>query len=132
MEACAEKTNGDDMNFEALKRLQELYAKLPRINCVGSCVEACGPILCTKLEQEVLETASHRKLDHRKTHPHSCTMLNKEGKCRAYDARPLVCRLFGLVPRMACPHGCQPERWLTNEDGWALLAAAERISAGEK
>lgn len=110
--------------------LEDIYAKVPNLECKGLCVEACGPIPCTTKEQEAIEKATHRKLDFKKTHPHSCTML-KDGKCRAYQHRPLVCRLFGTVPRMACPHGCVPEKWLTNEEGWQLLSEAEALSSGK-
>jgi Fe-S-cluster containining protein len=28
-----------------------------------------------------------------------------ENGCKAYDQRPLVCRMFGTVPKLACPKG---------------------------
>lgn len=40
------------------------------------------------------------------------------GTCRVYQLRPLVCRLFGVVDnsKMRCQFGCQPTRWLSNEE----------------
>ena len=36
-----------------------------------------------------------------------CTQL-ANGRCSIYDQRPTVCRLWGDVPEMPCPHGCTP------------------------
>jgi len=37
----------------------------------------------------------------------------------------MICRLWGLTKSMACPFGCVPERWLTEDEAHALLAKAE-------
>jgi len=37
----------------------------------------------------------------------SCPHLGEEG-CQAYAERPLICRLFGTTPRLACPNGKHP------------------------
>lgn len=37
-----------------------------------------------------------------------CHLL-KDGRCSIYADRPLLCRLFGAVPKMACPFGCKPD-----------------------
>lgn len=37
----------------------------------------------------------------------SCPHLGEQG-CRAYAERPLICRLFGTTPRLACPNGKRP------------------------
>ena len=29
--------------------------------------------------------------------------------CTVYEERPMICRLFGTTPRMACPRGRGPE-----------------------
>ena len=38
----------------------------------------------------------------------SCPHLGEQG-CRVYAERPLICRLFGTTPRLACPNGKRPE-----------------------
>ncbi|WP_233702101.1 YkgJ family cysteine cluster protein [Iodobacter ciconiae] len=38
----------------------------------------------------------------------SCPHLADKG-CTVYLERPLICRLFGTTPALACPHGKQPE-----------------------
>ena len=32
--------------------------------------------------------------------------------CQVYDERPLICRLFGTTPRLACPNGRRPEQMI--------------------
>jgi len=39
----------------------------------------------------------------------NCPHLGEEG-CQVYDERPLICRLFGTTPGLACPNGCRPEQ----------------------
>ena len=38
----------------------------------------------------------------------NCPYLGKNG-CEVYAERPLICRLFGTTPKLACPHGKRPE-----------------------
>ena len=44
-------------------------------------------------------------------------------ECEIHEARPLICRLFGIVDidLMRCPWGCVPERWLSDAESRALL-----------
>ena len=37
----------------------------------------------------------------------SCPHLGDQG-CQVYAERPLICRLFGTTPRLACPNGKRP------------------------
>ncbi|TMD08275.1 MAG: hypothetical protein E6J01_03825 [Chloroflexi bacterium] len=54
-----------------------------------------------------------------------CPLLTPSGTCSVYDIRPMICRVWGLTKSMACPFGCVPERWLTEDEAHALLAKAE-------
>lgn len=38
----------------------------------------------------------------------NCPHLGETG-CTTYAERPLICRLFGTTPRLACPNGKRPE-----------------------
>lgn len=38
----------------------------------------------------------------------NCPHLGSNG-CQVYADRPLICRLFGTTPRLACPNGKRPE-----------------------
>ncbi|MGB3599367.1 MAG: YkgJ family cysteine cluster protein, partial [Marinomonas sp.] len=35
--------------------------------------------------------------------------------CEVYDERPLICRLFGTTPNLACPNSCRPKEMVAPE-----------------
>src|SRR2546429_6087610 len=40
----------------------------------------------------------------------------RNGRCTVYEVRPMICRLWGMVEGMQCPHGCVPEGGHLTED----------------
>jgi Fe-S-cluster containining protein len=79
----------------------------------------------TRLERDRIETHLGDKLvDHMDL---ACPVLNDAGRCSAYAVRPLICRLWGMVKMMRCPHGCEPSRWLTDDEAKSLLTAVAAI-----
>lgn len=116
-------------------RLEEIYSKIPAISCKRKCQLACGPIPMAKCEFRIIY-GREPNLKEMMTEKHplmvnpvdaSCPKLGRDGDCRIYENRPLICRLFGVVRRMACPHGCEPERWLSDKEAHALLDATDRL-----
>ena len=101
--------------------LDELYASLPKIECRQLCgATACGPIQFSPAEEARITRYLGWKVNPKTTADNSCPML-KHCLCRIYPVRPLICRLWGCVPMLRCPHGCEPDRWLTNDEGFELL-----------
>lgn len=102
----------------------KLYKQLPSISCKGLCSESCGPIAASEFEIKRLELAAKHplKVDDELT----CSML-KEHRCSVYEHRPMVCRLFGLVKQMPCPHGCSPERRLTDPEVHRFMTKATEL-----
>jgi Fe-S-cluster containining protein len=98
---------------------------LPRLDCQRKCQASCGPIRATQREREHILRTHGRMLgvDHT---GRRCRLLTEAGDCAVYADRPMICRLFGMVKSMRCPHGCEPTRWLTDEEGFAYLAEASR------
>lgn len=127
-------------------QLDRLYAELPSIKCKGLCVDCCGPISMTQLEitriaervpsfpstarQMPIRIASGQVVIAKGfvTDCETCPLLTKDGRCSVYPIRPLICRLWGLVQSMRCPHGCTPTRWVSPRESFKLLNEAERIS----
>jgi hypothetical protein len=132
---------------------QDIYDKLPKVACQGHCGKdrnntCCGPIPCTAAEAKLLDECDGVKSEwqdcgngmvHQKVAENPevlgpflinvrlCPHLGLNGRCTAYEARPLVCRLFGVSRRLPCPWGCQPERWMTDrEERGAWAAVTER------
>lgn len=107
------------------EKLKELYSTIPEVNCKGLCHQSCGPILCSDLEAARMggQPVLRMTLD-----DYTCPLL-KDNRCKVYDRRPMICRLFGAVDHhlLKCPHGCGPDVLLTHEQSLALLDAVEQI-----
>lgn len=117
------------LQMTKIAELEALYAELPKIECKGLCQECCGPIMMSRLEMSRIVKRCggiYRQV----STDGVCPMLDaKRGTFMVYDVRPMVCRLWGLVfdPLMICPHGCVPERWLSDEESKAFLVRAKEI-----
>lgn len=108
-----------------------IYSQVPEVNCKGLCQQACGPIGCSGIEAVALQDAGHalpRTVNHPTQGALTCSHLSPEGRCRIYEQRPLVCRLFGATPAMRCPHGCRPQRFLQEGESRELLRVLKEAS----
>ena len=119
-------------------RLDRLYDKLPTIACRGKCQNSCGPIRMSAAElARITKRFGHEPKWHGIGRAIALTILGrqealtcpllKDGRCGVYAIRPMICRLFGLVKKMACPFGCEPDRWLTDAEAHRFLDEAVRI-----
>jgi uncharacterized protein len=112
-----------------LGAIDAILARLPTVECKGLCTEACGPVAMSKPEWERII----RRLGHAPRGDTSlvCPMLDRaSGRCTVHDIRPTICRIWGVVRSMPCPFGCVPSRWLSDEEGHAILAEVERVARG--
>jgi hypothetical protein len=106
------------------QQLDELYARLPKLECKGLCQECCGPIGLSLAERRRIERTTGERYRPALT----CPLLDHMGQCSAYAVRPMVCRLWGVVEDMPCPHGCVPEGGhLSSEEGRALMERSLEI-----
>lgn len=109
------------------KDLDALYAELPHLDCKGHCFEECTVIPCSSRERDRAAEALGEPLI--APPPRLiCSALNLlDHRCRIYEKRPLICRLWGLAEGMPCPHGCKPERVLTDKEAQEFIERALRI-----
>ena len=109
------------------EKLEKIYRKLPKLKCKGLCTASCSLIKLSPLERKIITQKvgddpfirDEQFLDYISKHS------PEEGKCSVYSIRPLICRLWGLVKKMACPFGCVPERWLTDDEAAKYLTKAK-------
>ena len=110
--------------------LDALYRSLPRMQCKGNCASACGPVPVTPLERQRIAEQGHRWVDGKvipladgQTVGTTCSALDqKKLRCRVYENRPMICRLWGLVEALKCPWGCTPQGGhLSDVEGMRLL-----------
>lgn len=98
--------------------LDQVYEKVIDVGCKGLCSHSCGPIDMSPAEKARIEARTGQPF---KT-AMRCPLLDFMGRCSVYDIRPIVCRLWGAVPEMPCPYGCQPT--LTRDEGLRIMAEA--------
>jgi Fe-S-cluster containining protein len=107
----------------------EAWTKVPPMQCKGLCADSCGPIEASPLERRLLAAHGVRLpsvedalMEMLAGGDGKCPAL-REGRCSVYDVRPTICRLWGVVEGMPCPHGCVPEGGrLPDMLGQAILA----------
>jgi uncharacterized protein len=122
-----------------LRVLREIYASIPSPGCKGLCADACTTIPVFPIEREQLEQAAGRRLPSIPAPGTddigAATLMGDEvgapcpllvmGRCSAYEQRPLICRAFGSVEGLRCPHGCRPAELVTDEE---QLAYFEKVA----
>lgn len=91
-------------NGEIIARLRD---QIPTFECKPGCHDCCGPV--TTSSEEMLRLPVKSDAEHEAAlNEFNCVHLGSNG-CTVYGERPLICRLFGTTPRMACPNGCAPK-----------------------
>lgn len=111
-----------DVPLEALVRVRELHARVDesstriagllgeRLRCARGCHACCvDDLSVSRVEAAAIVDAFPHVLDSAPREPGACAMLDDDGACRVYAARPYVCRTQGL-----------PLRWVEIEGEEAL------------
>ena len=88
------------------KTLRFLRARIPAFECVPGCHDCCGPVTASSEEMAELPPRSDAERA-AALEAWRCPHQGEAG-CKVYAERPLVCRLFGTTPRLACPNGRRP------------------------
>jgi hypothetical protein len=91
---------------ENSQKIRFFRQHIPTFECVPGCHDCCGPVTTSSEEMArlpVISDAEHAVA----LADLSCPHLGEQG-CQVYDERPLICRLFGTTPRLACPNGRRP------------------------
>lgn len=93
--------------------IKELREEIPSFECIPGCTDCCGPIVFSKWEwSQVKEKKEAESIDC----PYSL-----QSKCEIYDDRPILCRIYGTVEDLLCPHGKRPPTLLTKEQGKDIM-----------
>lgn len=101
---------------------RQLYARIPRFTCIEGCTDCCGPVPWSSHELAAAGLAAPppERADKQ------CQFALKGG-CDIHERRPLMCRLFGTVEDLKCPHGRGPLQLLSAEDGHAIVRRYKRM-----
>lgn len=97
------------------KDIKSLRDQIPEFECIPGCTDCCGIVSFSPYEWNTL-------LIHQQHTTFACPYIaGDNGGCSIYDDRPIPCRLFGTVPRLACPHGKGPAQMLTHSQEENIL-----------
>lgn len=80
--------------------------------CRENCGECCGVVPIPKttwednkhLAKRVVEVREFDKLMAVITTDMLCCFLGDDKKCLIYNQRPEICRIYGMIPDLACPY----------------------------
>ena len=103
------------------KAHRALYDQIPSFTCKPGCAECCGPVPFSAWE--ISQMPEPRLFSTGRGCPHS----TPQG-CAIYEQRPLMCRLYGTVPEMRCPHGCGPQKALSSAEGHKILKKYKKLA----
>lgn len=107
-----------------------IYSSIPRANCKGKCQASCGPISGYPAEVQAFEAAGKpfpNPLIVIRSKDLTCPRLNPVGQCDNYAARPIICRLWGVVEGMPCVFGCTPDRVMSDREAGDLMRQVSEI-----
>lgn len=123
---------------EAIERLDELYAKLPSVQCKGLCHDSCTAIKLSRLERsrirergvELPPPMSGDRLQRLIAEDRTprCPALSAVNTCRVYDVRPLICRTWGATPLTRCRYGCIPNGDFSDREVVEIMGEIEWLS----
>ena len=89
------------------QKLRYFRQRIPTFACEPGCHDCCGPVTTSSEEMARLPEKSEEEHEAALADLR-CPHLGAKG-CQVYAERPLICRLFGTTPRLACPNGKHPE-----------------------
>jgi len=97
------------------------YAAIPASKCRPGCSDCCGPHPWSKAEHARI-TAYLRKRGRKELRATGLTCPYVERhRCSIYPVRPFICRLYGTLAKLRCPHGRGPKRLLSPQQEAALM-----------
>jgi len=137
------------------RELKRLYSRIPTFKCVEGCTDCCGPVPVSREEHKMgaklmspelagqlldIMSAGGASSEELNASPEltqwaknlgACLkcpyVIEHGGGCAIYDNRPFLCRLFGTIPSMPCPHGAGPEKMLSVADERDLMRSYHKL-----
>lgn len=95
----------------------EIYSRVPRLDCKGLCAMSCGPIPVARIEWAAMgfptpaEDCGDTIIVGPRRKSLDCPLL-VDGRCTNYTNRPLICRTWGVSKDLPCKWGCRPKHFM--------------------
>jgi len=111
-----------------LKKLNNIYSKIPDFKCKNGCFLCCGSQIILPIEAiNINRFLKTNGIKRRKTQLISdyCPYL-KNSRCVIYPVRPVMCRLFGVVKHSKSPANLEcpfikAEKYFTEEEASCMI-----------
>lgn len=113
--------------------LEDLYAAIPQTACKGLCWESCiAGVRAHPEEHRRMRNLAENRPTIAKVGHGQCRYLTLARRCSVYEARPLICRLYGAIDNalIGCEYGCCDEP-LTERESFPLMEAYVRLSPAQ-
>lgn len=91
--------------------LDAIWPQFPDSNCRGLCRDVCANVPTSLGERERIWQATGVVFPDPFAEgalTGDCPLLTPDGRCGGYEVRPSICRAWGSVESLPCPHGCRP------------------------
>jgi len=105
------------------KTIKYLRKQIPAFKCKEGCTDCCGMVPFSNWEWAQVK-------DQRIATKVKCPYASKDG-CEIYKDRPIICRLFGTVEKLKCPHGCRPDRRLSKKKEQEIMKKYTEVMEAE-
>jgi uncharacterized protein len=124
---------GPEQARAALALIDAVNATIPDAGCKGLCgQEECLHVVNFTPAERTRLPVDYPEWTH-ETRDDPCPLFDGH-RCTAYERRPSICRLYGVVddPHLRCEHGCEPVdgQWLTAPDTLAVLQGVRLLGEG--
>jgi Fe-S-cluster containining protein len=124
------------------RAIRKLYERIPEhaLTCRGLCHDSCGAIGYSQAEARMMAfkhgtppmANGFTRGGFRESDDIMCDKLTPDKRCSIYEDRPAICRVYGLLRALQCPHGCVPSEWMEDDDVVALFVELDAIEGRHK
>ena len=102
------------------QQIRFFRSRIPTFECEPGCHDCCGPVTCSS--EEIARLPVKSDAEHAAAlAEYNCVYRGANG-CTVYAERPLVCRLFGTTPKLACPRGKRPQQMIDSDTEQQVFA----------
>lgn len=118
------------LDMAAVRQMDKLYQKIPKIKCKGLCTESCGLIHMSKLEFNRLSIAIQKVFAY-KPEDELCPAPRMTDVAPMKSGRSSAASgVSWMTPKMRCPHGCEADSILSDAEARKLIKESLWIGDG--
>lgn len=111
------------------ERHKKIYDMIPTFECIDGCTDCCGIVPFSGFEWEQLKPDEIKTKSFAEIIENPACPFIEDGKhCGIYEKRPLMCRIYGTIENLKCPHDKKPLKFLTREQERYIMREYKRLT----